>query len=372
MNCPRRAISLITGASGRRGVQAATTTLRLSLLFSLIVGLGACSRPGQPVARTWTCMGTFACISVPADEEAALDAVERLTRANLSGLDDRLSIFKPDSEISRLNRAAGLSAVKVSGDTEEVLRLSRHYAGLTGGAFDPTVAPLVSFWGFNKGRQPESVPGESGIRTFAEKVGCRNLSLSNGLAFLSRDGMSVDLGAIAKGYAVDVCFQSVATGLVRNLMINLGGNIRCRGEAAPGRPWSIGIRDPFSRERIIGTIRLSNGMAVATSGNYEKFVTIQGKRYAHIIDPRSGRPVEGVASVTVIATNAVEADAMSTAVFVMGGKGALPVLTDLPGCHSILIPDEQPTRVYMSPGARDHFTVDPSFSGEIIDMAAPN
>ena len=164
---------------------------------------------------------------------------------------------------------------------------------------------------------------------------------------------------------MDVCYQALVTNGVRNLIVNLGGNIRCRGSAARERPWSIGVRDPFNPDRIICVLRLADGMAVATSGNYEKFVMIAGKRYTHIMDPRTGWPVEGVASVTVIATNAVEADAMSTAIFVLGIKESQPVLDRMPNCQVIFIPDEQPIRVYLSPGARDYFTVDPSFDGKM-------
>lgn len=317
-------------------------------------------------------MGTFASLTVSAEEEAALDHAAALTQAHLRDLDNRLSLFKPDSEISRLNQSAGASPLEVSAQTEEVLRLSRHYADASGGAFDPTMAPLVRLWGFNKGPQLSAVPDQVTICSVLERVGYHHLSLSNRTAFLDQKGMSVDLGGIGKGYAVDICYQALVTNGVRSLMVNLGGNIRCRGSATLGRPWSIGIRDPFNPDRIIGTLRLADGMAVATSGNYEKFVIIEGKRYTHIIDPRTGRPVEGVAAVTVIAAKAVEADAMSTAIFVLGLKESLPVLRRMPNCHVIFIPDERPTRVYISPGVREYFTAAPAFDGKLLDVASDN
>ena len=152
-------------------------------------------------------------------------------------------------------------------------------------------------------------------------------------------------------------------------MVNLGGNIRCRGSAGPGRPWTIGIRDPFNHDRIIGALHLADGMAVATSGNYEKFVMLGGKRYTHIMNPLTGYPVEGVASVTIIADTAVEADAMSKPFFVLGLKQSLPILDRTPTCHIIFIPDERPTRAYLSPDLRKYFTPDPSFDGKILDIA---
>ena len=314
-------------------------------------------------------MGTFASVTVSAREATALDAAAALAEATLRDLDNRLSVFKPDSEISRLGQSAGVSPVPVSTHAGKVLLLSRDYADATGGAFDPTVAPLVRFWGFNKGPPLAAAPDRPALGRVLERIGYRHLSLSNGTAFLDREGMSVDLGGIAKGYAVDVCYQALVTSGVRNLMINLGGNIRCHGSAAPGRPWSIGVRDPFNRDRIIGAIRLAGGMAVATSGNYEKFVMIEGKRYTHIMDPRTGWPVEGVASVTIIADSAVEADAMSTAVFVLGLKESQPILRRRPNCHVLFIPDDRPTRVYVSPGARKFFAADPAFDGKILVVA---
>ncbi|MEI6971169.1 MAG: FAD:protein FMN transferase [bacterium] len=305
-------------------------------------------------------MGTYATVSVPAGEARELDRVATAAGGHFREMESSLSIFKPGSEISRLNDAAGIAAVTVSAPVEDVLRLSVHYSEITGGAFDPTVAPLVRFWGFNKGQLPAAVPDEAEVRAILAKVGYRNLVVSNGTAALATVGMGFDPGGIAKGYAVDVCFRAIGEETVRNLMINLGGNIRCRGEAEPGRPWCVGVRDPFSRDSVMGTIRLDDGMAVATSGNYEKQVVIGGKRYAHIIDPLTGWPVEGVASVTVIATNAVEADAMSTAVFVLGARAALPIISRMPGCHFMLVPDVRPAGIYLSPGAGEHFTLAPS------------
>jgi len=315
-------------------------------------------------------MGTYASLSVSAKEETALDTAVALTEATLRDLDNRLSIFNPDSEISRLNQSAGKAPVQISRQTEEMLRLSRRYSEASDGTFDPTVAPLMQLWGFNKGPPLSAVPDRATIGTVLERVGYHHLSLSNGMAFLDREGMGIDLGGIGKGYAVDACYEALATNQVQILMVNLVGHIRCRGSAAPGRPWSIGIRDPFNRDRIIGTLHLDDGMAVATSGNYEKFVMIEGKRYTHIVDPRTGWPVERVASVTVIADTAIEADAMSKPVFVLGLKESQHILTRMPNCHIIFIPDEQPTRIYLSPGARKYFTAAPAFNGTILDVAA--
>ena len=347
------------------GLASASLILAVALIA---LGSGACSGPAKPVAVTWQSMGTFAEVMAAADEQSALDGATAGAKKRLESLEARLSIFQPVSEISNLNRSAGKSSVRLSRETAEVLGLALRYAEGSGGAFDPTVGQLVRFWGFNKGSPPASLPNQEEIATVLQRVGYCHLIVSNGAAFLDREGMEVDLGGIAKGYAVDVCWREMAANKVKNFMVNLGGNIRCRGTAESGRAWSVGVKDPFDRDRNIGAIRLADGMAVATSGNYEKFVEIGGKRYSHIVDPRTGRPVEGVASVTVIATNAVEADAMSTAIFVLGMKDAKPVLSRMPDCHVIFIPDTQPMKVYVSPGARKYFMAGPELAGEVGDM----
>ena len=134
--------------------------------------------------------------------------------------------------------------------------------------------------------------------------------------------MSLDLGGIAKGYALDVCYDRLSAMGARNFMLNLGGNIRVRGTPRKDETWVIGVRNPFQTGEIVGAIRLASGMAVGTSGNYERFVTIAGKKYGHIMDPRSGRPAEGMAGVTIVATNGVQSDGLSKPLFILGPEGS--------------------------------------------------
>ena len=156
-------------------------------------------------------------------------------------------------------------------------------------------------------------------------------------------------------------------------MVDLGGNIRCAGCARPGTPWKIGVRNPFRRDEIIGALALPDGMAVATSGNYERFVTIAGQRYAHILDPRTGYPVKGMAAVTVVSTNAVEADALSTALFVMGLRRGAEWLVHRSGPEALFVPDIQPPQAWITRGMKAWLSMDSSFphtigaGGETID-----
>lgn len=352
-----------------------TMKLLISNLLSTVAVIcilftSGCSAERKPAKETWPVMGTFAGVSVPDRDREHLKKYADLARDIFREIDNTLSVFKPDSEISRLNQSAGKFPVPVSRHTIEVLELALKYGEASGGSFDPTIAPLVRLWGFSGGTVPDKPLNETDIRAALRSVGYGHVILSNKTVRLDMPGMSVDLGGIAKGYAVDLCYRKLAALNVRNVMINLGGNIRCRGAARTGRPWKIGVRNPFDLSRIIGTVNLTTGMAVATSGNYEQFVTIGTERYTHIIDPRTGYPVKGIAAVTVIGASAVETDAASTALFVMGINESEVLLNRLPDCHALFIPDERPIRILISPGFEEYFTPDAAFADKIQVMPA--
>jgi thiamine biosynthesis lipoprotein len=336
----------------------------------LVLGMAAgCRRPElRVVEKTWAVMGTFATVSVAPRERDRLDESERICGESLRDIEERLSVFRPDSDVSRLNRAAGREAVEISGMARDALARSMFYAELTGGAFDPTVAPLMRFWGFHGGTIPGAMPSDAEVRKAAEMIGYTGLRLTDRSAFLARPGMSVDLGGIAKGYAVDRCFERMREAGISNMLVNLGGNMRCSGQPHVGRTWRVGVRNPFSVDETVGTIEMGNGWAVATSGNYERFVTIGGRRYAHVMDPRTGKPVLGMASVTVISDTAVEADAMSTALFVMGPEASREVRVSLPACGAMFIPDEQPVRLLVTPGFRRYFTPHPAWADRVTEL----
>ena len=316
-------------------------------------------------------MSTYAVLTVPASQSNELDRFSSAARQTLAGLEDSLSIFKPQSEISKLNRSAGTGWCQLTDHGLRVLKLSLLYAELSHGTFDPTIEPLMQLWGFRGGAQDTlRLPDDKEIKACLVCVGYTHILLNQTSAMLDRSGVSVDLGGIAKGYAVDVCYESLRNMGLTNLLVNLGGNIRCGGTPTPaaGGPWKIGVRDPFHTDGILGWVALTNGQACGTSGNYEKFVTIDGKRYTHIIDPRTGHPVQGMAGVTILATNAVEADAMSKPLFVLGIKETPAVLAAMPGCEALIVPDEQPTMIWVTPGFRRVFTPEPAYESCIRDL----
>ena len=326
--------------------------LHLLLLLSLIL-TGCREKPAA--SRTWLTMGTFASVTLAPAEANRVDEARQICEAITTELNTLMSTYSPDSEISRLNANGGGPATPVSAHTVRVLESSLYYAGLTGGAFDPTISPLVALWGFNGADVPSQVPDHDAIAAALAISGYEGLVLTNGTARLARDGMRIDLGAIAKGYAVDVCFNALQAAGFHNFMVNIGGNLRVQGRARPDRNWKIGVRHPFESDAMLGALRLETGMALATSGNYERFVTIDGQRYAHIIDPRSGRPVTGMAGVTILATSATEADAMSTALFVTGTETAPGLSEWLKTGHALFVHDEDPFDIVVTTGFRDVF-----------------
>ncbi len=316
-----------------------------------------------PVERVWPVMGTFASVTLRGDNANLLDSVCDETAAMLDDVNNRMSVYIPDSEISRLNTTTG--TIPLSPLTRQMLQLTRHYTEQTGGAFDATAMPLIRLWGFSGGKAPEQLPSEAMIEAARQRIGIEKLELGEDSARMAVAGTTLDLGGIAKGFAVDRCYDAVIARQPVNAIFNLGGNIRVHGSATPARAWRIGVQDPFEDGQTLGALELASGMAVATSGNYERFVMINGKRYAHIIDPRTGYPVEGMAGVTILSTSATEADALSTALFVIGIKNAAATLARFPGSEAILVPDRHPVEIHVSSGIQSKFTPHPEYRGAV-------
>ena len=238
------------------------------------------------------------------------------------------SVFREDSPIARLNATGSVRLSPImpgNFDLAALLQRALDMALATDGAFDPTVNPLMRLWGFRKDGIPVKPPSDEAIAAALEKVGWGNVILSpapDGATDVSfmRQGMQLDLGGIAKGAAVDYAFDKLRMANFTDFLINLGGNIRVSGRPERDRDeWRVAIRDPANPSRTTGQIAiLHSGEAVATSGSYERYVEIDGRRFSHIVNPRTGHPVARQGSVSVVADTAERADACSTAFFVMG------------------------------------------------------
>jgi thiamine biosynthesis lipoprotein len=277
---------------------------------------------------------------VPAQK--ALQAAEDVLR----DVEARMSVWVGTTELARFNAAPAAEVVPLSPETLEVLRAAREISEQTQGAFDPTCRPVLELWRECQEADREPRPEELGQAL--SQVGWHWIRLEERGAEKLREGVSVDLGAIAKGYAVDRAVQAMRSTGVRGGLVQCGGDLRVFGPAEHGPRWHIGINDPFAPEgEVRPEVLLISDLAVSTSGNYRRFFTIQGRRLSHIIDPRSGKPVDAVPQVTVVAASAVLSEGWSTALSVLGPEGLKLLPADV---ECLIIPETHyEARVYKSP-----------------------
>jgi thiamine biosynthesis lipoprotein ApbE len=323
--------------NGNRGLENAKP-----LVAGTLQQKGPVEGPGEKkelFKETRLVMGTYAEVSVyDTDKEKAARAVDEAL-GEMERLDGLMSNYKPTSELSRINRDAPLAPTGCDPELLGVIEDSLDYSRLSGGAFDITVEPLASMWGFYEGKV--RVPETDEIEEILPAVSYKNIEIAAGadggsrLISFSHPGTRIDLGGIGKGFAVDKAVDTLKRLEITSALVNLGGNIYALGHPPGVDAWKIGVQHPRDRDTLLGYLELKD-KGVATSGDYERFVTINGKRYSHILDPRSGMPVGKVVSVTVIADTAMEADALSTAAFILGPEEGEDLLEDIDGAGGII------------------------------------
>ena len=305
-------------------------------------------------------MGTFAHVVAVAKDTGTAKKCVQAALEEIRKVDKLMSDYKSDSEISRVNREAYEKALQVSDSTYEVLQRSIEFSEMTDGAFDITVGPLVAL--FREAKENKLAPTKEKIALASSKVGFEKLKLDseNKTVQFSDKGMLLDLGGIAKGYAIDKAIEAAQSNGAIGAMVDIGGDVRCFGLPPIGRNhWLIGLQDPNSAiEGISGgglmlVLKVTNA-AVATSGDYQQFVIIEGKRYSHIMDRRTGTSAENLSSVTIFADNATDADALATAVSVMGAEKGLALIEKLPGTEAILITSGPKYEVTKTSGAEEY------------------
>lgn len=250
----------------------------------------------------------------------------------LDMVNQRMSTYLPESELSRFNAADMATWTPVSDDTMTVVERSRRLHHITGGAFDPTVGPIVDLWGFGPKGGQERIPRPDEIEAVVQTVGLDQVeSASEQPALLkTTQGVRLDLSGVAKGFAVDLVAEHLDSQGIVNYLVEVGGELRARGTGPGGRPWRVGIEKPTLGSNKIQQVVDLGREAMATSGDYRIFFEQDGRQYAHIIDPGTGRPTEhGLASATVVAPTTLEADALSTALLVLGLEDGLELASEL-------------------------------------------
>ena len=339
--------------------------------MAVLVGVGLWKTSGRTdrgrVAVVRNCrlvMGTDAALVAVVPPRQRVPAEQRLREAEavLRVVEARMSTWIADTEIARLNAAAAGQFVALSPESVAVLRAAWDAHTRTDGAFDVTCRPLVELW--RRAAERGTVPGQAELAAARDASGWPQLELTDRGAVKRRATVKVDLGGIAKGYTIDRAAAGLRAAGVEGSMVDVGGDLVCFGRPASGERWSVEVKDPFGPGKL-ATLRISEG-AVCTSGDYARFVEIAGKRYSHIIDPRSGRPVDSAASVTVFAPTAMTADVWATALSVLGPEG----LDRLPhGVEAmIVVGTKSEHRVVCTPGFRE--MIEPPWP-ERIEIVGP-
>ena len=322
----------------RTGVRTpAASAMMLIVLLTATFFLG-CRFSEEPVTREQ--IGLFDTrIEIRAYGRNAASAVDKAFD-ELTRLHNLLNAYDPNSEISKVNSSAGKEPVKVSQETLEVVERALYFARISGGAFDPTVLPLAKLW--NIGGENPRVPSEEEIRSALSLVDYRKVLIDeeSSTIFLEAAGMGLDLGAIAKGYAVDKVASLLREKGVKSFLVNAGGNVYVGGEKPGGQPWRVAITDPVAdptgTERYLG-IYTGTDISVVSSGDYQRYFEINGVRYHHIFDPKTGYPAKNLRGTTVIGESSTDCDGLSTTLFVLGSEKGKELLSEFPGVGAIFV-----------------------------------
>lgn len=300
----------------------------------------------QMFQQSMKLMGNRFEISVVAENETWANA--RIAEAvnEIKRIEKLLTTFSEDSQTNLINRHAGIVPVKVDREVFSIIQRSLRISQLTQGAFDITYGSIdKKLWNFDQ--QMTSLPDPHTAKQMVRLINYRNVILDNDncTVFLKEAGMRIGFGGIGKGYAAECAKQVMLQNGVTSGIVNASGDLTAWGYQPNGKPWTIGIANPDNAHQSFSHLEITD-MAVATSGNYEKFVLIDGKKYSHTINPRTGLPVTGIKSVTIISPNAEIADAMATPVTIMGIEVGLDMINQIKGIGCIIIDDNN--RIYTS------------------------
>ncbi|MCL1639788.1 FAD:protein FMN transferase [Elizabethkingia sp. HX WHF] len=259
--------------------------------------------------------------------------------AEITRIENLISEWRPETQISQVNQNAGIKPVKVDKEVFDLTKKGLYFSKLTDGAFDISIVAMDKIWKFDDSMN--ELPSEQAIKESVRNVGYQNIILdsTNSTIFLKNPGMKIGFGSIGKGYAADKTRDLMKSMGVKAGIIDASGDISTWGTQPDGKPWAIGINNPFNDHKMAAILYFKEN-AVTTSGSYEKYAEIHGKRYSHIMNPKTGYPSTGLTSVTITGPNATMANGFSTSVMVLGEKDGLKLLKPFPEYHYLLITDK--------------------------------
>lgn len=328
------------------------TASLIIIMFSFML-TGCTSKDTEPLEETEFMLGTICTIKIYDNKSS-----EVMSKAfdRIKDIENKMSVNKDGTEVDAVDAAAGMSYVKVSEDTFKVIKTGKEYSEKSGGKFDITIGPLVKLWGI--GTDAAKLPSKSEIDDKRNLINYKDILLNetDKSVMLAKPGMELDLGGIAKGYSADEVARVLRENNVKHAIINLGGNVIVINDNVNGKPWNIGIQNPFdTRGEIVGTISATN-KTIVTSGIYERFFEKDGVRYHHILDPFTGYPMNSdLASVTVITDVSIDADAMTKNLFYLGSEKGLTYIQQSGNVEAVFITKDK--KVYVTKGIKDNIKI---------------
>ncbi len=314
-----------------------------SLMLGLMMGLPSLVMPQEALSeysKVTVMMGSrFEIIAVSADSLAAKEAISRGFN-EIDLIEQLISSWLPRSQTSKINEMAGKSPVKVSKELYDLIYRSVKVSMLTKGAFDISFAGLESLWKF-EGQQVQYFPDSTRVAQAAQFADYNKILLNSDkrTVFLADPGMKIGFGSIGKGYAANQAMSVMKALGINSGMVNAGGDLITWGTNIEGKPWSMGIADPNAKDHMFAWLSLQD-MALVTSGDYQKYFVYNNERYGHILDPRTGYPAKGLKSVSILCPDAELADALATAVYVMGEQQGMTLINQLKGIECLIITED--------------------------------
>ncbi|WP_421801497.1 FAD:protein FMN transferase [Flagellimonas sp.] len=315
------------------------TLIALACSLCCLLSFGQSRQTDVTVKKTLKLMGTrFEITVVAPNEEIGYINIDEAV-SEIERIEKIISSWDKDSETSLINKNAGIKPVKVSRELINLIERSIKISEITDGAFDITYASMDEIWRFDG--TMDKVPSQERIEKSVSKVGYQKIQLDqeNQTVFLPEKGMCIGFGAIGKGYAADRAKDLLVSKDVKGGIINASGDLTTWGTKVTGEKWLVGIANPLSKDKVFSWLPIIES-SVATSGNYEKYIVLDGKKYSHIIDPRTGYPTRGINSVSIFAKQAELCDALATAVFIMGRDVGLHLVNQIDGVEAVVVDAE--------------------------------
>lgn len=319
----------------------------------LLVGLAACAPKPQMVEKSITVGDQSALIRVAQKDALHWWTVQEIVQRTMKRVQETLDAHHPESDLSRINRVGSSSRIQIARDTYRLLDLAQLAAEQTGGAYDFTIAPVAYLWGFEGGAIPTNEPSADMIQATRVGVGARNVVLYEfGAAALTQPQTKLSVDSLVDAYATDLAVVAVRDKEIENALVSIGLSARALGVQEGARSWQMAIPDPMTTNTSLGMARLEGGLALSQVMPGQKSVTIGGRKFGHIIDPRTGRPAVGVVLAVAAGPTATQGSVLAQAAVVLGERNCGSLLAAFPRYELLVVPDRQPMELWMTKGFR--------------------